>query len=56
MRTPETFKNKYSQKTDVYSFGVLAFEVATNKVPHEGLIVTGHTPITSRSHRLISEK
>jgi len=34
---PETFKGRYSQKTDVYSFAVLAFEVVTNKVPHEGL-------------------
>ena len=36
---PETFENKYSQKTDVYSFAVLAFEMATNKVPYEGLSV-----------------
>jgi poly [ADP-ribose] polymerase 10/14/15 len=34
---PETFKGRYSQKTDVYSFAVLAFEVVTDKVPHEGL-------------------
>ena len=53
---PETFKGRYSQKTDVYSFAVLAFEVVTDKVPHEGLIVTGHSPKASRSHRLISEK
>ena len=37
---PETFKNKYSQKTDVYSFTVLVFEMTTNKVPYEGLSVS----------------
>jgi poly [ADP-ribose] polymerase 10/14/15 len=36
---PETFKGRYSQKTDVFSFGVLAFEVVTDKLPHEGLSV-----------------
>jgi poly [ADP-ribose] polymerase 10/14/15 len=36
---PETFKGNYSQKIDVYSFGVLGFEMVTNKVPYEGLSV-----------------
>ena len=38
--TPETFKDRYSQKTNVYSFGVLVFEVTTNKVSCEDLSVS----------------
>ncbi len=31
---PETFDDKYSEKSDSYAFGMVTYEVVTNKVPH----------------------
>lgn len=33
---PETFDGKFSEKSDVFSFAVVVYEILTRKLPHEG--------------------
>ena len=34
-RAPETFRNEFSNSSEVYSFGIVAWEVLTGRVPWE---------------------
>ena len=36
-KAPETFNGQYSEKSDVYSIGITAFEVLTRRHPYEGM-------------------
>ena len=36
-KAPETFQGRYSAASDVFAFGIIAFEVLTRKYPFEGL-------------------
>ena len=36
-QAPETFRGQYTTKSDTFSFAVVVFEVATRKMPFEGL-------------------
>jgi len=40
-KAPETFRERYSSKSDVYGFAVVGFEVVTRSMPFEGISDTG---------------
>jgi len=48
-KAPETFAGKYSNKSDVFSFGILGFEVVSRRVPYEDLEFPEITKLVTKS-------
>ena len=52
LQAPECFLNReYSQKSDVFSFGVVVYEIVARKIPWEGL-----TPVEATHRVAVGER